>query len=127
MAELPKTPQRGDDILDAFLKLRDFVRRERLLSIVGGRLSSTDAGKTLTIPARGGSMPFSGVAYIAGNKTTGLGTKDWVRCFLDTATAEDNDGPPPNPFPPRLAFKISSDISSLEMILFVRSILNNLL
>lgn len=46
------------------------------------------------------SMPFSGTAYIAGNKTTGLGTKDWVRCFLDTATAEDNDGPPPDPFPP---------------------------
>lgn len=48
----------------------------------------------------GGSMAFSGTAYIAGNKTTGLGTKAWVRCFLDTATAEDNDGPPPNPFPP---------------------------
>jgi hypothetical protein len=42
---------------------------------------------------------FSGTAYIAGNKTTGLGTKAWVRCFLDTGTAEDNDGPPPNPFP----------------------------
>lgn len=47
----------------------------------------------------GGSSVFSGTAYIAGNKTTGLGAKKWVRCFLDTATAEDNDGDPPNPFP----------------------------
>ena len=49
----------------------------------------------------GGAAPFSGTAYVAGNKTTGLGTKDWVRCFLDTGTAEDNDGPAPNPFPYR--------------------------
>lgn len=47
----------------------------------------------------GGSSVFTGTAYIAGNKTTGLGTKAWVRCFLDTATAEDHDGPAPNPFP----------------------------
>ena len=100
MSELPKAPQRGDDILGAFMRLRDFVRKERLMSVVGGRLSQTDGGKTLSIHAGGGAMPFSGTAYIAGNKTTGLGTKDWVRCFLDTATAEDNDGPPPNPFPP---------------------------
>jgi hypothetical protein len=51
-------------------------------------------------PAGGAGMPFSGTAYIAGNQTTGLGTKKWVRCHLDTATAENNDGPPPNPFPP---------------------------
>jgi hypothetical protein len=100
MAELPKAPQRGDDILAAFNRLRDFVRRERLLSVVGGRLSQTDGGKTLSIHAGGGSMAFSGTAYIAGNKTTGLGTKAWVRCKLDLATAEDNDGPPPDPFPP---------------------------
>jgi hypothetical protein len=48
----------------------------------------------------GGSMAFSGTAYIAGNKTTGLGTKAWVRCKLDLATAVDHDGPAPNPFPP---------------------------
>jgi hypothetical protein len=50
MAELPKQPQRGDDILTAFNRLRDFVRKERLLSVVGGQLKSTDAGKTLSIP-----------------------------------------------------------------------------
>lgn len=50
--------------------------------------------------AGGGAMPFSGTAYIAGSKTTGLGTKAWVRCHLDTATAEDADGPAPDPFPP---------------------------
>ena len=46
-----------------------------------------------------GGGGFSGRAYVAGNKTTGLGTKKWVRCFLDSGTAEDNDGPAPNPFP----------------------------
>jgi hypothetical protein len=100
MAELPKAPQRGDDILAAFNRLRDFVRKERLLSVVGGRLSQGEGGKTLSIPPGGGSMPFSGTVYIAGIWTTGLGTKNWVRCFLDTATAVDHDGPPPNPFPP---------------------------
>lgn len=48
----------------------------------------------------GGASVFSGTAYIAGHKTTGLGSKAWVRCFLDTATAEDHDGPAPDPFPP---------------------------
>jgi hypothetical protein len=48
----------------------------------------------------GSSSSFTGTAYIAGRKTTGLGTKAWVRVFLDTATAEDHDGPPPDPFPP---------------------------
>jgi hypothetical protein len=47
-----------------------------------------------------GSTSFTGTAYVAGRKTTGLGTKAWVRVFLDSATAEDHDGPPPDPFPP---------------------------
>lgn len=49
MADLPKAPNRGDDILYAFLKLRDFFRRHRLMSVVGGVLTQTDAGQTLTI------------------------------------------------------------------------------
>lgn len=100
MAELPKAPARGDDILYAFLRLREFVRKNRLASVVGGTLKQMEGGQTLAIRPAGGSMPFSGVAYIAGHKTTGLGTKDWVRCHLDTATAEDHDGPAPDPFPP---------------------------
>lgn len=48
----------------------------------------------------GGSMPFSGTAYVAGNKTTGLGTKAWVRCNLELGTAVDHDGQAPDPFPP---------------------------
>jgi hypothetical protein len=51
-------------------------------------------------PGAGGASSFTGTAYVAGNKTTGLGTKKWVRVFLDSGTAEDNDGDPPNPFPP---------------------------
>ncbi len=49
--------------------------------------------------AASASMEFSGTAYIAGRKTTGLGTKKWVRCNLAMATAVDHDGPPPDPFP----------------------------
>ena len=50
----------------------------------------------------GGGGSFSGTAYVAGNKTTGLDSdtaKLWVRCFLDTGTCEENAGPPPNPQP----------------------------
>jgi hypothetical protein len=39
-------------------------------------------------------------AFIAGNLTTGLGTKRYIRCNLGTATAVDHDGPMPNPMPP---------------------------
>ena len=52
--------------------------------------------------AKGGSIVFSGTAYVAGRKITGLSSdsgKPWVRCFLDTATAEEHAGPPPDPFP----------------------------
>jgi hypothetical protein len=54
------------------------------------------------IQAGGGAIVFSGTAYIAGRKITGLSSdsaKPWVRCFLDTATAEEHAGPPPDPFP----------------------------
>lgn len=53
-------------------------------------------------PGAGGGGSFTGTAYIAGNKTTELNSdsaKPYVRCFLDTGTAEENAGPPPNPFP----------------------------
>lgn len=103
MAELPRRPQGGDDIRTAFNSLMDFIRRERILSVVGGTIKQMDGGKTITVtPSRGG-VTFSGTAYIAGNKTTNLNSdseKPYVRCFLDTATAEEHAGPPPNPFPP---------------------------
>jgi hypothetical protein len=60
------------------------------------------------VVAGGGSMPFSGKAYIAGNETTGLNSdssKAWVRCFLDTATAVEHGGPPPNPWPPNESWR----------------------
>jgi hypothetical protein len=49
MAELPRRPQRGDDILTAFNALREFVRKNRLLSVSGGRLSQVEGGVTLSI------------------------------------------------------------------------------
>ena len=51
---------------------------------------------------REGSAVFSGTAYVAGNKTTGLNsddTKPYVRCFLEVGTAEEHAGPMPIPFP----------------------------
>lgn len=65
-------------------------------------------GGRLVISGGGGSMPFSGKAYIAGYETTGLNSdpaKAWVRCFLDRATAEEHAGPPPNPWPPNESWR----------------------
>jgi len=45
---------------------------------------------------------FSGTAYVAGNKITGLtsdSTKPWVKCDLDAGTASEQSGPPSDPFP----------------------------
>lgn len=72
-------------------------RMIRGISGVGSTRVSYRLGK---IKIAGGGMPFTGTAYVAGNKTTGLGTKKYVRCFLSMGKAEDHDGPPPNPFPP---------------------------
>lgn len=43
--------------------------------------------------------PFTGTVYCAGHKTTGLGTKKWVRCKLDTGVCTDTDDEPSDPFP----------------------------
>lgn len=86
---------------------------ERALRILFGARGTGDCivrlnenGLVVHVPPRRraaeSEVAFSGTAYIAGNKTTGLNSdsaKPWVRCFLDTATAEENAGPPPNPFP----------------------------
>ena len=45
---------------------------------------------------------FSGTAYVAGNKITGLNsddTKPWVKCDLDAGTASEQTSAPSNPFP----------------------------
>jgi hypothetical protein len=54
MADLPKAPQRGDEILRHFLRLRDFVRKERVLAGSGIRVVQGDAGKTVSISGRPG-------------------------------------------------------------------------
>lgn len=50
----------------------------------------------------GGGKAFSGVAYIAGHRVSGLRsdiTKLWVKCNLYDCTASEETGPAPNPFP----------------------------
>ena len=56
MGELTRDPRRGEDILSQFVSLKRDLRRERIVSVVGGTLSNqTEGGRTLTIPpARGG-------------------------------------------------------------------------
>ena len=49
MGELTRDPRRGEDILSQFVSLKRDLRRERIVSVVGGMLNQTDGGKTLTI------------------------------------------------------------------------------
>ena len=48
------------------------------------------------------SPQFSGTAYVAGVRTTGLdsdSSKPWVKCDISTGIATEETGPPSNPFP----------------------------
>jgi len=96
---LPSTVDPSSNREGAAVSARRIGTIEALVrNIVGaGATRVTYEARRIKIYSSG--VAFSGTAYIAGRKTTGLGTKQWVRCFLDTATAEDNDGPPPDPFP----------------------------
>jgi len=57
----------------------------------------------LTFPDPPQVVPmFSGTAYVAGIKTTGLGsdpTKPYIKCSLLNGTAVQDAGPPSDPFP----------------------------
>lgn len=77
---------------DAYLAATHFKTPESGLPMLG----EEDVG----IAKRAG---FSGVAYIAGHKITGLNSNaslPWVVCNLDTSQAVQHAGPPPDPFPP---------------------------
>ena len=90
-----------EDMPIVAIPLRFFKSIDVLLwkiRIAGGRVEYSADGIDIYPNTDGGH--FTGTAYIAGQRTTGLGTKAWVRVFLSTATAEDHDGPPPDPFPP---------------------------
>lgn len=59
MAELSRDPRRGEDILEQFLRLKADLRRERIVSVVGGMLSQVEGGRCLTVThkkGRGGSI-----------------------------------------------------------------------
>ena len=48
------------------------------------------------------SKQFTGIAYVAGIKTTGLtsdGAKPYVKCDRAAGTASEQTGPPSSPFP----------------------------
>jgi len=50
---------------------------------------------------------FSGTAYVAGLKITGLNSNPlypWVMIDLSAMTAVEDAGPPPNPFPPSIEY-----------------------
>ena len=85
--------------------LNTVARWLNTINVNGGPRFATPFDLRLYLASgEGGSaeIVFSGTAYIAGRKITGLSSdssKPWVRCFLDTATAEEHAGPPPDPFP----------------------------
>jgi len=59
-------------------------------------------GRTPRLYVKSGTSTFSGVAYVAGVKTSNLKTepaKPWIRCNLRTAVVTQDYGPPPVPFP----------------------------
>ncbi len=74
MAELSRAPVSGESILAHFLRLREDVRRNRLLSVTGGRMTQTEGGVTLSIPrvapGGGGADPTSPVIPIDPDPTT---------------------------------------------------------
>ena len=100
---LPSTVDPSSNREGATVSARRIGALEALVRNIVGAGSTRVTYEARRIKIYGGSgVTFSGTAYIAGNKTTGLDSdsaKPWVRCFLDTATAEENAGPPPNPFP----------------------------
>ena len=52
--------------------------------------------------AASAAATFSGVAYVAGTRTTGLtatATKPWIKCNRSTGAATEEAGPPSFPFP----------------------------
>jgi hypothetical protein len=101
----PEYPQEGHP-LSALWGRRVVDCLKALHLIPGDGIGVEDLGTNGTLVKQvrrkvtgGAGMPFSGTAYVAGRKTTGLGAKAWVRVHLDSATAEDHDGPAPDPFP----------------------------
>lgn len=83
--------------------LLDCVAERTILASPDIQPLNTGRGISLVLRRRDAARAgFSGTAYIAGNKTTGLASdsaKPWVRCFLGSGSAEENAGPPPNPLP----------------------------
>ena len=85
---------------------REINRILYMLSNIRGKngiIVSKDLNGGLVIEAATNANEFSGTAYIAGVKTTGLNTyseKPWVKCDITTCVASEEDGPPSNPFPP---------------------------
>ena len=76
-----------------------------MLSNISGRDGvrvSTDINGGIRIHGPGNAPDFSGTAYVAGQRTTGLTSDDnkpWVKCDLSTGVATEETGPPTIPFP----------------------------
>ena len=101
-------PQRNQLDIEILRKATDDVRA--IISELQGEIDdmrSVLEDYVVKIPDGDGddttSVTFSGTAYVSGNEVTGLnsdGDKPYVMVDLDLATATEQVGPPPNPFPP---------------------------
>jgi len=111
---IPPYPQSGFPVDASWGRyVVDCLRALRIRSGRGIRTQEGSDGTLVESLAQtsmnaGAVMGFSGKAYIAGNETTGLNSdssKPFVRCFLDTATAEEHAGPMPKPWPPNESWR----------------------
>jgi hypothetical protein len=88
MADLSRAPRRGEDILTAFKRLQNEVRRERIVSVNGGLLKQTEGGKTIEIKrANHGGYPFHVVSM--GDGTIRVYAGRWNRNGYNVALTTD--------------------------------------
>jgi len=89
-------------------RIREVVRR------VEGDPYDNTSNKRNRRQSAGAGKPFSGVAYIGGEKIINLksnSSKPWVFIDIILRTAVEDIGPPPSPFEPRTTWREKAQVS----------------
>jgi len=94
----------------SFREFMDLVQMRRDIKELRGLISGDIELDNLDKPDplepiydEGDTVGFTGVAYVAGRRQTGLdsdSTKPWVKCDVSTGIASEQTGPPSSPFDP---------------------------
>jgi len=69
MNGISRAPYSGESILTHFKRLQDDLRRNRLVSVVGGRLTQTEGGMALDVSRNGGSGGTDVLVKVSSNDT----------------------------------------------------------